>query len=344
MGVYLENDYRADVALNKVPRTTKQWKFAEGVIGNNPTTVWMGSQVQPGLYVYPDMAYNMDVVSTSTSDTTQTMIIQGLDKHWKYQEELVQLDGTTPVTTQYAYLRINRLSILGGGDLLGSVQVTQTGTTTPIYGYIADGSFERNQTQQGFISVGAGHVFLADSVDLTTFEAKKTNLYILVREWKLAEDLGLSDPPFRVQLNWNLFNGVYQALTTVPISVEEKSDLELRGFTENSTDKATSTLQGVLVQRKSIPVDLTNYSASKVGNSIVVSWDQQTPAETSDMSKFIVTYKIVGQPASEKHIDITDKKASGVTIPDIIPEQEYNIQTVWVGYDGKESAVSSANI
>jgi hypothetical protein len=338
MGTYIENDYRADVTLGRVPRTSKYLKFAEGTITTSPTTVWSGSETQPGVYIYPDQAYVMGAVSVSPLDTTQTMVIQGLDENWKVQEELIQLNGTTPVTTQFAYLRINRMLILGGGSLNGAVKLTQTGTTTPIYGYIRDGGFDINQTQQGFFSIPAGHIFLADSVDLTTYDAKKTNLYILVREWQRAEDAGLTDPPFRVQLNWNLFNMAYQPITTVPVGVDGKSDLELRGYTENSTDKATSVLQGVLVQQFSIPIDLGNYSVSNGGpGSITVSWDAQTPAETGDLLYFKVDYYETNNPSSRKEIRIDDRFSTGTTINGLISGVEYTVEAVWVGFDDRKS-------
>ncbi len=46
---------------------------------------------RPGLYVYPDQAYVMDIVSDNLADTTQQIIVQGLNENWKYQEELIQI-------------------------------------------------------------------------------------------------------------------------------------------------------------------------------------------------------------------------------------------------------------
>jgi len=344
MNVKQMNDFQYDVALGRIDRVEKLWKFGEGNVSTTPTTVWKGSVQQPGLYIYPDQAYIMDAVSDNIADNTQTMIIQGLDKHWKLQEELVQLNGTTPVSTIYEYIRINRLSILGGGGLVGNVEVTQTGTTSPIYSYIADGNFERNQTQQAFVTIAVGHSFLAESIDISSFSGRKTNLYVVARNWKAAEDLGLIDPPFRVQANWNLFNSTFQVVSNVPIKVGERTDFEARGYTENATDSVTSVLQGVLVQERSVPIDLGNFSAIAGTESIIVSWDLQTPAETSDMANFVVdiysnvTNKLVVQKI------LTDKDSVGVTVNGLVTGVEYKVNAYWVGYDGRRSTIESANV
>jgi len=227
MNVKQMNDFQYDVALGRIDRVEKLWKFGEGNVSTTPTTVWKGSVQQPGLYIYPDQAYIMDAVSDNIADNTQTMIIQGLDKHWKLQEELVQLNGTTPVSTIYEYIRINRLSILGGGGLVGNVEVTQTGTTSPIYSYIADGNFERNQTQQAFVTIAVGHSFLAESIDISSYSGKKTNLYVLARNWKLAEDLGLIDPPFRVKQTGTFLIHHFKLFQTFQLKLEKELTLKL---------------------------------------------------------------------------------------------------------------------
>ncbi len=339
MNVKQMNNFQYDVALGRIDRTEKVWKFGEGEVTTSPTTVWKGSEQQPGVYIYPDQPYIMQAVSDDAGDITQTMIIQGLDKHWKPQEEFIQLNGTTPVNTLYEYLRINRLSILGGGSLLGNIEVTQTGTTSPIYSYISDGGFDRNQTQQAFVSVAAGYTMNVTSLENTSFESKKTNLYVLVKDWGLAESLGLTDPPFRVQINWNLFRNTTNTFSDVPIAVTEKIDVELRGYTETGADNVTSVLQGVMHQLKSVPIDLQNFLLTAGETSITVYWDEQTPAETGDMANFVVD--IYRKDKLLNQYILTDKNSTGLTINDLITEEQYKIEAYWVGYDGRRSTIES---
>lgn len=335
MGQYSKNDFHYDVSLDRIAGHEKIWKFGEGTITTTPTTVWMGSSVQVGLYVYPAVAYLMDIVSDNVGDTTQSIVIQGLDKHWKKQEEVILITGLTPVTTQYKYLRINRMAVLGGGSLLGSIELTETTTTTPVYGFISDGGFDRNQTQQAFVSIPMGHTLLAESVDMTSFEAKKTNIYIVARDYIQAEELALTDPPFRVQLNWNLFNSTYQPISRTPIPVTEKIDLELRGFTENATDQVTSILQGVMIQNNSVPIDITSFASTPDTNTIGLTWDQFTPAEEQDQQNFLIEYK----KTSNSRI-FTKEVATGeasTTITGLRSDTEYQITIYFIGYDRLKS-------
>jgi hypothetical protein len=277
----------------------------------------------------------MTLKSDNPGDDVQTAIIQGVDRYWKPQWELVELDEQTGVDTIYKYLRINRIAILGGGNLLGNLSVTATGTSTPLYAYISDGGFERNQTQQAFVSVPAGHTLLAESLDMTTYEAKKTNLYVMARDYGQAEEFGLTDPPFRVQLNWNLFNSDYQPISRTPIPVTQKIDLELRGFTENATDSATSILQGVMIQEKSVPVDIENLVLTPGDGEITADWLAFTPSEKQDQKYFEITCSAVGEKdvVFESLVGDNQKILTGLT-----NDLEYTIAIKFIGYDNLKSA------
>jgi hypothetical protein len=324
------NSFDDDIARGLIDRQNKFWKFGEGTVTTAQTTVWMASSIQPGLYIYPAAAYIMDIVSDDALDVGQIIIVQGLDKNWKMQEEYIALNGVAIVSTQYAYLRINRMAVLDGGSLQGNVRVTETGETAPIYSYISDGGIERNQTQQAFVSLAMGYSALTHSLDMSTYEAKKTNVFMMAKNWLLPDGSEAVDPPFRVQANWNLFNSIYEARADIPIVFPEKTDLELRAFTENATDQITSVLQGLLIQNNSVPIDVSTFVATPGDGEIVLTWDALTPAENSDQKYFEIEYGITGGKTvfDESAVGSTTKTLTGLT-----NGLEYTIIIKFVGYD-----------
>ena len=336
MNVQVNNDHKSDVALGKVERETYFWKFGEGTVTTSSTTIWIGSTNQPGLYQWidKDTPVILDVFSTDAGDTTQTIEISGLDKHWKKQSELVNVNGATAVQTQYQYIRINRISVLGGGTLDGELHVTEQGTVSPIYAMIGDSGLDRNRTQQCLFTVPAGYSILIDRAEMTLYNDKKTNLYVLDRDWAQAEQYGLTDPPFRIVLNWNMRRSPHETVTSVPFNVTERQDIEFRGYTESGTDFVTAMMFGEEVQLYSVPIDPTNFLATPGTNEVVLTWDMLTPAESSDQDWFSLEYGPVGGKM------IKTSLAKGIdthTVTALETGVEYTFTLRFNGYDNKLS-------
>ena len=91
-------------------------------------TVWNNGG---GLYTFPTEALTMSCVSSSTSDT-MSILIQGLDANYEALDDIVVLTGTTPVSTNVPFFRINTVVILSGNNV-GNISLTNGGTT---YAYI----------------------------------------------------------------------------------------------------------------------------------------------------------------------------------------------------------------
>ena len=91
-------------------------------------TVWNNGG---GLYTFPTEALTMSCVSSSASDT-MSILIQGLDANYAAIDDVVTLTGTTPVSTNIQFFRINTVVILSGNNV-GNISLTNGGTT---YAYI----------------------------------------------------------------------------------------------------------------------------------------------------------------------------------------------------------------
>lgn len=104
-----------------------------------------------GEYTFPAAAIaaaDIDIVSSSDEDGAGTetgasaVKLIGLDTNWMWQEEVIELNGTTDVHPVNDYLRFNRLAIVGGVGSEGS----NVGTIT-----LDDGT-----TQYAGIGAGGG--------------------------------------------------------------------------------------------------------------------------------------------------------------------------------------------
>lgn len=139
----------------------KTWDFVLGrntAVNNVRLDIWEGPTAT---YVFPAVAQQMRVLSSSANDTSagtgmQKVIIHYLDANYAVQSEIVTLNGVTPVNTVATnILRINGLhayTVGSGGTSAGNISLQNTaGTVT--YGYIVAGF---NRAHQAIYTIPAG--------------------------------------------------------------------------------------------------------------------------------------------------------------------------------------------
>lgn len=86
-------------------------------IGSVPEDIWGGG----GLFPYQAAAQFLEAVSASANDTAagtgaRTVLIIGVDSTWAQIQEVVVLNGTTPVSTVNQFLRVNLFRTLTSGS------------------------------------------------------------------------------------------------------------------------------------------------------------------------------------------------------------------------------------
>ena len=127
------SDFDYQVGLGNVPGWTTWNKF--GYNDNLP----IGTEIIAefgGTWTPMTAAETMSVVSTSALDVSgssgaASILISGLDGNYDHVEELVFLNGLTPVTTTNSFLGINRCVIyLAGSGRINAGDITCTSTTS----------------------------------------------------------------------------------------------------------------------------------------------------------------------------------------------------------------------
>lgn len=356
MAIIIKNDYHDDIARGQFTRLSAVDKFGHNDVGTTITTV-AESVASGSLYEYIDAASPgtgivVYAISTSTDDTdggdgARTIQIWGKDKHDKIQTEVVTMDGTTTSATStavsvYEYTRIERALVLTAGSSTGTVGVIT------IENFASDKTFAQisvgaNQTAMAITTIGAGYEFLADQFSLFSFTTKADELSFHIRE---RGKYGAT-ATFREVKTWIVKDGSILDPQKIPKLYTEKTDLEVRGITTGSATHVDADFQGTLRQVHSVPIDFTNYSATAPASTgtILVSWDEMTPAETSDMSHFMitVTQESNGSPVAKKSLEAKD--AIGHTFTGLYDGVEYTVISKWVGsIAGEENTIEDDDL
>jgi len=157
-------DFHTEVALSRRQGATTWNKF-----GYNDDIDTASAEIIAefgGTFQYLTSGETIDIVSSSTNDDligtgVQRIIIWGVDENWEEQTEIVEMDGTTTVTTSSQWIGINRVSIYKAGTgLKNDGTLTITATTS---GYnMASMPTGQGTTQQMIFYVPASHQFLAE--------------------------------------------------------------------------------------------------------------------------------------------------------------------------------------
>lgn len=150
----------------QVARGQIAYHSIRNIFGTNPAigtsfiTAWENSTALPFL----SAEQNLSFVSTSASDTAVSILIVGLDENYEIVQEVVALNGTTPVVTTGSFFRINDL-ITASGNAVGDVTASYGGT---VYAKILAG---RGRNQASVFTVPVNHSFYLGRIDAFTATA-----------------------------------------------------------------------------------------------------------------------------------------------------------------------------
>lgn len=186
------------------------------------------------LGAYPDYlssAETLSVVSDNIADTgggsgAQTLIVFGLDNDWKAIVELVNLNGTTPVTTTKAFLRINNMYVTQSGSAgqnVGTITCTST-----VLGYVVGTINPTHNTMYwGQYSVPANKSAYLESYILSTGRADEVGVFFELRENTIGNTF-IRGPLLQI-------HDTTVSVEHTPYLFHEKTDirLSLESFTNN---------------------------------------------------------------------------------------------------------------
>jgi len=191
-------------------------------------TIWNDSTA----YVFPTQALEMTLVSTSGSDTMD-VLISGLDAQYHMISEVVTLTGTSPVTTDKLFFRINSVVILSGSNV-GNITV-KNGTVT--YGFIGP---EIGLTQACVYTVPAGHALYIFRITANSATATGSQ-YVTIRNYTKSHTGRIlrvaSATMGHSQVDYN---------RQIPFKVDEKTDFQFEAKSSSSSNVVAMFIEGIL--------------------------------------------------------------------------------------------------
>lgn len=187
-----------------------------------------------GIYTFPTSADTLTVSSSSASDT-MAVLIQGLDANYQPVNDIVTLQGTTEVETNFEFLRLNNAVILSGENA-GNISIEHG---SDLVGYLEQGY----GVQQAIVyTVPAGHSLYIKQV---TFHSGTANFnqYIFSRACTRANtgrELHFWESTWQTDMKFDL---------QIPFRVAEKTDftIESKGSTAFGGENEVNVYLGAIL-------------------------------------------------------------------------------------------------
>jgi hypothetical protein len=142
----------------------------QAAVNNTFIPIWENATA----YVYPASESQMLVYSSSASDTSIVLVINGLNALYELTSEVIVLtNGTAGVTTAKSYLRINGIAVAGSVNPVGDISIGNAGKTQ-VYAKIKAGAGISSMT---VYTVPANYTFYLAKVNVYTHQGnnRKTN-------------------------------------------------------------------------------------------------------------------------------------------------------------------------
>ncbi len=160
------SDYRHEVALGHRANKTTWNKFGYNLDVDSAAEEVIASF--GGTFAVMTTADTLDVVSSDADDVDTTgtgarqILIVGIGSDGLSQQEVVALNGTTPVTTSNTWLGVNRAYVISSGSSNsneGAITIDDTSNTVGNQAQIPAGE---SVTQQAIFHTQTGFTFLVD--------------------------------------------------------------------------------------------------------------------------------------------------------------------------------------
>jgi len=177
------------------------------------------------LYTYLTSAEYLRIVSTSASDDIagvgmRSIFIQGLDGDYNIVNEVVELDGTTPVyTTTHQYIRLLAAYGSAVGTTPGNVGIVTISNNagTNILGTLPVGEGRWNSA---IVTVPAGGTIYITDWYGSENSSKGSEISLWKREF--------GDGGWQLLRLYTLLDNVFENEIKTPLSFTEKTDIEIR--------------------------------------------------------------------------------------------------------------------
>jgi hypothetical protein len=234
-----DSTYEMNVARGLVTGQYSELKngYATGISQDTETTIWNQTVLYP--WSSWTVAQKLYIISTSASDTGQTLRIEGLDASYNKITENVTTNGTSAVATTQNFLRLNRSYIIAGISNVGTITERLTSGSGTVVGSMAIG-FSRNKG--GFFTVPNGYTAYILYGDATQFRGGAGNIGGVIKMYTRT-----GSGPFINQFMAEVVNGQYRNDFTIPLALPEKTDIDVRIIADGNNTQATCNWQMILI-------------------------------------------------------------------------------------------------
>ena len=197
-------------------------------------------------YTYPTTATTLTCSSSSVTDVSPAaFVINGLDANFNPISEVVVLNGTTGVTTQNKYFRVNSLNMVGvASGQTSNVGIITVKQTTNILAQINAGI---GKSQSTVYTVPAGNTFYLDSVEANTSISYTGSTIVTYKVQAGDNTTGVTRTVLQQP-----FVSIYTVnRASNPFAYTEKTDLQFQLNTNTGTIAAGIIVTGKLISNGS---------------------------------------------------------------------------------------------
>ena len=224
-------DWYLQVALGQITGATSVFKAGYNpTIGATEESLWGASVIYP--WASWDGGGTLSCVSASASDTGELHIVGLKSSDWSQVEEVVTLNGLTPVVTTTSFIRINNVHYFHSTGNVGAISVSRNGT---VVGYIEAGN---GQGQMCQYTVPAGNTAF-----ILTGNANMGKGNDGTGKFKYR----LYGSNFQTAMTFLLFQSTFTYDFKAPLRLPEKTDLDVTMVAGNSGTPATCAYSIILV-------------------------------------------------------------------------------------------------
>ena len=209
----------------------------QAAVGTTFIPVWENTTAYPA---YPVSAAIQYLWSSSSSDTTNTILVQGLDGSYNQISETVTLNGTTHVATTKSYLRINSLFVTSATAPVGIVNIGPSATlTTTQYAEIVVGV---GKSQMAIYTVPNGYTFYLTRVQATSNQVGNLSSSYCTYRVQSISATGVTQIVLQTP-----FTSTFNVTRVTPFAYSQKTDLQFQANTPSSTAAVGIQVEGILI-------------------------------------------------------------------------------------------------
>jgi hypothetical protein len=187
-------------------------------------------------YTYPTSNLTMTAVSANTADVGIVYLIQGLDSNYNKVQTTFTINGTTPVTIDKPFFRINNVVAISGNEV-GTITIANNGVT---YAAISNGT---GKNQASIYTVPAGYEFFMYRIDAFSATAL-SNKYLVFRN--SARNVPANTV---LRVAQTTFINNMNIMRRFPFRYAEKTDIQYQAKSSSQTNEVGIFVEGILIKK-----------------------------------------------------------------------------------------------